>query len=1095
MHFVADLHIHSRYARATSRELNPENLYKWAALKGVQVVGTGDFTHPLWFEELQDKLEPAEDGLYQLKTPWRNTVEQELPPSCQHEVRFLLSVEISSIYKKHGRTRKVHNLVMLPDFAAVAAFNRRLGALGNLQSDGRPILGLDSYDLLALSLEVCPEVLFVPAHIWTPHFAVLGSESGFDDLEECFGDLLPYIFALETGLSSDPPMNSRLSRLDRFAMVSNSDAHSPQKLAREGTCFDTELSYRAMYSALKEQDGTHFRGTLEFYPEEGKYHYDGHRKCQIRWQPAQTLQANGRCPVCGGKLTVGVLHRVERLADRAEDTTVPMQRPFEYIIPLPELIGAALDVGPTSKRATGVYRHLLEQCGPELEILRHIAPADVERCGEPVVAEALRRMRSGAVEILAGYDGEYGTVRVFSEAERAQLRGQGILFGLPMAGPVSEQDNTVTPTVAIAPSPLSTAPEPSMPGELDAAQEQAITEEGGPIIVLAGPGAGKTRTLTQRIVHLLHQPGIRSEHLLAVTFTKRAAAEMQHRLQAALSAEAVASLHLGTFHRLALDLMRLYEVPVKTILDTWEARQLLDMARQEVGITQRAQTLQEAIARAKAAGLRPEDGADQELLSQVYTAYQAQLHLYQAWDYDDILLECLTWIETDQAAAATLQQRFPYLLVDEFQDVNAVQYRLVRALAGKGQGLFVIGDPDQAIYGFRGANPHYFTQLRQDFPQARLIQLAHNYRSTQTIVQAAQAVIAHNSARVSRQVQAQRGPGVPIHLYTTSSDLAEGMALVRLISRMVGGADMVQADQHPARPGPTRSFSDFGVLVRTGQQATELEQCFLQEGLPYRLVGQASFLAARGVRQALSFLHYLLQPTDRLRFLQVLDIGAFQPSKAVLRRLRQHLQQTATWADLATLSEAVPAARVPLQRLQMASAEYTALLAAPPATFLQRWQAEFGESAEAEFICLLRFAERVTSLAELHETVLLGHETDYEYTRCTSPLPTEAVTITTIHAAKGREFPVVLLCGVEEGLLPYQGSDIDQAEERRLFYVGLTRAQDEVILFRACRRQRHGKHVQVAWSPFVRELPAPLCIAEDAAPPRQVKQISQLSLF
>src|SRR3989454_9504324 len=459
MQFIADLHIHSRYARATSRELNLENLHKWAALKGITVVGTGDFTHPSWFAELQEKLEPAEQGLYRLKNPWRQAVEQELPPTCRNEVRFLLSVEISSIYKKNGRTRKVHNLVMLPDLARVEAFNRRLSAIGNLKADGRPILGLDSHDLLEISLEVCPDVLFVPAHIWTPHFAVLGSESGFDSLAECFDDLLPYIFALEPGLSSDPFMTPRLSALDRFAMVSNSDAHSAQKLAREATCFNTELSYPAIYTALKERDQTRFTGTLEFYPEEGKYHYDGHRKCQIRWKPAQTLQAEGRCPTCGGKLTVGVLHRVERLADRPEEAEPAVERPFEYLIPLPEVIGAALGMGPESKKATAIYKKLLEQFGPELGILRAIPPEDVARCGEPLVAEALNRMRIGAVEILAGYDGEYGTVRIFSSTEREQLKGQHALFALPATGARTAQH--VAPVTSAPPAVALVAEAPA----------------------------------------------------------------------------------------------------------------------------------------------------------------------------------------------------------------------------------------------------------------------------------------------------------------------------------------------------------------------------------------------------------------------------------------------------------------------------------------------------------------------------------------------------------------------------------------------------------------------------------------------------------
>src|SRR5262245_46077838 len=892
MRFVADLHIHSRYARATSRELNPENLHKWAALKGITVVGTGDFTHPLWFAELQEKLEPAEDGLYRLKDPWRTAVEQELPPSCRHDVRFLLSVEISSIYKRHGRTRKVHNLVMLPDLARVEAFNRRLGALGNLKSDGRPILGLDSHDLLELSLEVCPEVLFIPAHIWTPHFAVLGSESGFDSLEACFDDLLPHIFALETGLSSDPPMNTRLSALDRFAMVSNSDAHSAQKLAREGTCFDTELSYAAIYTALKEREPARFTGTLEFYPEEGKYHYDGHRKCQIRWQPAQTLRTDGRCPVCGGKLTVGVLHRVELLADRPVEAVPAVERPFEYLIPLPEVIGAALDVGPESKKATAIYRAVLEQFCPVLDILRTVPPEDIARCGEPLVAEALRRMRTGQVEILAGYDGEYGTIRIFSTTEREQLKGQRALFAMPATAPTREKQETSPP---IAPTAIAQVSEPRAhyaSGDLDATQQQAVQAEGGPIVVIAGPGVGKTRTLTQRIVHLMHQHGVPGDQILAVTFTRRAAAEMHSRLRQLLPDSAVDGLRIGTFHRLALDLMRLYAAtPLKTVLDTWEARQLLEAALHAADLRLRSQTVQSAISLAKAAGLRPPDLVGQDQLQTAYIAYQEQLQAYQACDYDDILLDCLTWLETTPEAAAQVQQHFPYVLVDEFQDVNAVQYRLVKALAGDGQGLFVIGDPDQAIYGFRGADPQYFQTLQQDFPQARLCQLATNYRSTQTIVQAATAVIAHNSARWPLHLVAVQAAGKPIRLCTATSELAEAIAVVRQISRMVGGADMVQADQHAERAANARSFSVLGVLVPTGQQAEVLEQCFLQEGLPYRLIGHTSFLEAKHVRQALAFGRCILQPTDKLRFLQMLEVEAFCPGQTILAEVRRQVQQ------------------------------------------------------------------------------------------------------------------------------------------------------------------------------------------------------------
>jgi uncharacterized protein (TIGR00375 family) len=1094
MQFIADLHIHSRYARATSRELNLENLHKWAALKGITVVGTGDFTHPSWFAELQEKLEPAEEGLYRLKNPWRQAVEQELPPTCRNEVRFLLSVEISAIYKKHGRTRKVHNLVMLPDLAHAEAFNRRLGAIGNLKADGRPILGLDSHDLLAISLDVCPDVLFVPAHIWTPHFAVLGSESGFDSLEECFDELLPYVFALETGLSSDPPMNTRLSALDRFAIISNSDAHSAQKLAREATCFDTELGYAAIYTALKERDPARFTGTLEFYPEEGKYHYDGHRKCQIRWKPSQTLQADGRCPVCGGKLTVGVLHRVEHLADRSEEAEPVVQRPFVYLIPLPEVIGAALDVGPDSKRTTAIYKKLLEQFGPELGILRTVPPEDIARCGEPLVAEALSRMRTGAVQILAGYDGEYGTIRIFSSTEREQLKGQHALFVLPATAPDTAQ-HVVSATSATAGGTPGAEPSVrAVSGTLDEAQRQAVEAETGPVVVIAGPGSGKTRTLTQRIAYLIRQRGVPSEQMLAVTFTRRAAAEMHGRLRELLTIAQVDALRIGTFHRLALDLMRLYEAgPSKTVLDALEARHVLDLALRETSLKLPSQTVQQAISLAKAAGLRPPDLVGQDKLQTAYAAYQEQLQAYRACDYDDILLDCLTWLDTNGEIAAQVRQHFPYVLVDEFQDVNAVQYRLVKLLAGDGQGLFVIGDPDQAIYGFRGADAQYFRALTQEFPQARVVQLAINYRSTQTIVRAAGAVIAHNSDRQPLYLRAAGDVGQPLRLYTTPSEVAEGIAVVRQISRMVGGADMLQADQHAERSVHTRSFGDFGVLVRTGQQAEVLEQCFLQEGLPYRLLGHTSFLATRSVRQALAFSRYLLQPTDPLRLLQVLEVEAFQPGKTARAALRQQAQ--AGMVALQALAAAVPTAAAQLQTLTAAVERYRALLVEPPGVFFRRWQEEYGGPEDQELERLIRLAERAASLPELFETILLGQAVDYEYTRAKGPAPMDAVKVMTLHAAKGLEFPVVFICGMEDALLPVHTTGAKVAEERRLFYVGLTRAREEAILVRARTRQRHGTRQPSDISPFVHELPGELLVEEDVEVPRQGKRAMQLSLF
>ncbi|WP_457565156.1 endonuclease Q family protein, partial [Caldithrix abyssi] len=366
MRFIADLHIHSHFSVATSKDLIPEKLDYWARIKGIPVVGTGDFTHPGWLKELKEKLEPAEDGLFKLKEELR------LPGAPDTPVRFLLSAEISSIYKKNNKVRKIHNVILAPDFESVEQMQARLSRIGNITSDGRPILGLDAKDLLELTLEVNEDNFFIPAHIWTPWFSALGSKSGFDSIEECFEDLTQYIYAVETGLSSDPPMNWLCSFLDRFTLISNSDAHSPEKLGREANIFQAELSYRGIIEALKNPDSQKFAGTVEFYPQEGKYHLDGHRKCGVRWDPLQTLQNKGICPVCGKKVTVGVLNRVAQLSDREEIEELPGRKPFYSLIPLKEALSEILQTGPNTKTVDQAYQALIQKAGSEFNLLLNL---------------------------------------------------------------------------------------------------------------------------------------------------------------------------------------------------------------------------------------------------------------------------------------------------------------------------------------------------------------------------------------------------------------------------------------------------------------------------------------------------------------------------------------------------------------------------------------------------------------------------------------------------------------------------------------------------------------------------------------------------
>lgn len=405
MKAIADLHIHSRYSMATSKEGTPENLDLWARKKGISILGTGDFTHEKWREELKEGLISTGDGFYKLK---EEMIRPEALSMKDTSVRFVLSGEISCIYKKNGKTRKAHHVILLPGFEEAEKLSLKLEKIGNIHSDGRPILGLDSRDLLEMMLDVSHEGVFIPAHIWTPHFSVLGAKSGFDSLEECFEDLTPYVHALETGLSSDPAMNWRISALDRYQLVSNSDAHSPSRIGREANLLDIDLSYEGLYGAIQKGEG--LLGTVEFFPEEGKYHYDGHRKCGVCLSPKEAEECGNICPVCGKKLTMGVEHRVEQLADRKNGYMKEGAKKFESLVPLPEVISACMGYSSSSKKVQGCYEEMLEKLGSEFEILREIPLEDIAENVDERIAQAIGRVRLGDVVRIPGFDGEYGKI-------------------------------------------------------------------------------------------------------------------------------------------------------------------------------------------------------------------------------------------------------------------------------------------------------------------------------------------------------------------------------------------------------------------------------------------------------------------------------------------------------------------------------------------------------------------------------------------------------------------------------------------------------------------------------------------------------------
>lgn len=423
MKFIGDFHIHSKYARATSPDMNLENLDIWAKKKGIQVISTGDFTHPAWFQELKQKLEPAAPGLFKLKTN-----SSGISKNNSSGTFFILTTEISCIYSKNGKVRKVHLLVFAPSLEAVKTINDKLSLRGNLAADGRPIIGIDAKDVLKIALDASPECMVVPAHCWTPWFAVFGSKSGFDSLEECFDDYTKHIYAVETGLSSDPAMNWRFSGLDKVALISNSDSHSLQKIGREVNVFDTEVSYQGIADAIKTRDPKKFLFTVEFFPEEGKYHYDGHRLCQVSLAPAQSKERNNICPKCGKPLTIGVLNRVEELADRPEGFVPKNSIPFRSLVPLDEIIGQALHVGVHSKQVKKEYDGLLEKIGSEFKVLLDADISDLRKATLPGIAEAISCVREGNIRIEPGYDGEYGKIHIIREHEQRSSPPQKTLF-------------------------------------------------------------------------------------------------------------------------------------------------------------------------------------------------------------------------------------------------------------------------------------------------------------------------------------------------------------------------------------------------------------------------------------------------------------------------------------------------------------------------------------------------------------------------------------------------------------------------------------------------------------------------------------------
>lgn len=1033
--YIADLHIHSKYSRATSRELVPEYLDLWARRKGIGLLGTGDFTHAAWREELREKLKPAEEGFYTLREEYR--LEEEIPDAPRP--RFVLSGEISSIYKKDGRVRKVHNVILLPSLDAADRLSHRLELIGNLHSDGRPILGLDSRDLLEIMLDACPEGVFIPAHIWTPHFSLFGAFSGFDTMEECYGDLTPHIHAVETGLSSDPPMNWRLSCLDRLTLVSNSDAHSPGKLGREANLFETELSYPAMARALEDRDGEAFAGTIEFFPEEGKYHFDGHRNCGCCLRPADAECGGNLCPVCGKRLTIGVQHRVEQLADRKEGFRPAGARRFESLVPLTEVIAASTGQSAAGKKTQAQYEALLRELGPEFYILRQAPLEDIRRVGGVLAAEGIRRMRLGEIELSPGYDGEYGRIKILDEAEIGALSGQTSLFGAspaPKREPKSPKGASLKKIGDTASMGREEDHGPAV--ELNPEQRAAVEAQEPAVACIAGPGTGKTRTLVARAAFLVEERGVKPREITAVTFTNKAAGEMRERLEKQLGKRRVRQMTIGTFHAICLSRLRAASVPVN-LLDEAEAQVFAAQVCRELGLRLTPARVLQEVSRRKN-NLPPE----RELPPEACEKYAALLEENGLMDFDDLLLA-----ELNRCAQGGDLNPFRHLLVDEYQDINDVQYRLMEAWSGKGGNLFVIGDPDQAIYGFRGSDSRCFERLEASRPELRTIKLTRNYRSTPEIVESAGAVIGRNVGP-ARTLEARRDHGEKVQVLTAPDEFSQGIFVAKAINRMVGGIEMLDTQTGAESGGPLRSLSDIAVLYRTHREAEVLELCLQKEGIPYQVAGRDQSLQDGMVRGTLGFFRWLLD-SSRLHALEV-------ARRTVLPGEENHV----------TLAEEY-GPRVRREK---------------PQKLLEDWCARLGLPVTTPISRLLNLAVLHGTMEELLSNMDLGQEGDVVRSGARRYAP-DAVRLMTLHGAKGLEFPVVFLVNVEKGKLPLEspGRETDLAEERRLFYVGMTRAKEELLLLTSGEP-----------SAFLADLPERLTVRRPVRE-RRADAGKQLSLF
>ena len=941
-------------------------------------------------------------------------------------------------------------------------------------------------------------------------------------------------------------MNWRVSNIDGFTLISNSDAHSPANLGREANLFNTELSYPAIKKAIKTGDSKLFQGTFEFYPEEGKYHLDGHRKCNIRLWPKETIDHGGICPVCEKPLTLGVLYRVEELSDRQENEKPDKKIPYYNLIPLTDVLSEIFRVGPKTKRVKKNYVNAIQKLGSEFSILHYLKPEEIDKAGIPLLGEAIVRMRRKRISVFPGYDGEFGKVKIFEEQEREKLLGQKSLFVLPRSNKnkiggyvyketqkkdsakdnikqsLKKGQNNFNCKRVYGPKKQR---QDSIISDLNKEQRIAVHHESGPMLIVAGPGTGKTRTITHRVAYLIEQKQEPPETILAITFTNKAAKEMRIRLELLLGSPHHFPL-VTTFHAFCYKILKEQEInkkgfiPKLVIEDNDRRQILLDAIKQveqdEIHVYKKPNDILELIISAKQRMLSPHDNLDSitdkhetKMISDIYSSYQKLLSIQGFYDYEDLIFKVVRMFENDKQLLKKYREQFRFVFVDEYQDINYGQYRILQELAPSTKNLCAIGDPDQSIYGFRGSDVKFFNRFLVDYPGAKTIKLSRNYRSTKTILEASHQVIKKQrdesfKSRIYSNIDGEKRIDV-LELETAK---AEAVAVGKIIEQMIGGMGFYSFDfgKTGGHSMISRGFSDFAVLYRTGSQGEIISDVFNNAGIPYQIASREQIFDNKVVSNLISLLKIIdgygsycdleriinwRKPKVGKKTIELFKQWCFKnsfPLKTGLSSAKRFpikgidtINQRNFFnfiKDLSNLSKAIK--EMNLQKKLLYILENSKI------------KLEMEGSEVKEIVNNIIDTTKVVGVdtSEFLTNIALQTDTD------TYDAQGEKVTLMTMHAAKGLEFPIIFITGCENGYIPFKKPDQrinDINEEKRLFYVAMTRAKKRLYLTWAKKRRIYGKLILREISPFVKDIENRLK-KQDKQSLKQRKKVNQVQL-